>query len=162
MWASAQCDGRPVEYRWRPLFNAAKFGGRPVLECRAGTLPRRETRWNLLGCPKLTKRSQPPVGWSSRHCKVMWRKYCCLTRFFRLSIYAFVAKTQPDKVVRCCADRDFLRHFYILYFQRSACSMFQTWILNSHYGHTMCESMADIQPATAEIRRGNNKDRRRR
>ena len=23
MWANAQCDGRPAEYRWRPLFNAA-------------------------------------------------------------------------------------------------------------------------------------------
>jgi len=26
MWANAQRDGRPVYYRWRPLFNAAKFG----------------------------------------------------------------------------------------------------------------------------------------
>jgi len=26
MWANAQHDGCPVEYRWRPLFNAAKFG----------------------------------------------------------------------------------------------------------------------------------------
>ena len=26
MWASAQRDGRPAEYRWRPLFDAAKFG----------------------------------------------------------------------------------------------------------------------------------------
>jgi len=26
MWANAQRDGRPTEYRWRPLFNAAKFG----------------------------------------------------------------------------------------------------------------------------------------
>ena len=26
MWANAQRDGRHVEYRWRPLFNAAKFG----------------------------------------------------------------------------------------------------------------------------------------
>jgi len=26
MWANAQCDGRLAEYRWRPLFNAAKFG----------------------------------------------------------------------------------------------------------------------------------------
>ena len=25
MWANAQRDGRPAEYRWRPLFNAAKF-----------------------------------------------------------------------------------------------------------------------------------------
>jgi len=26
MWANAERDGRPVEHRWRPLFNAAKFG----------------------------------------------------------------------------------------------------------------------------------------
>jgi len=26
MWASAQRDGRPAEYRWRHLFNATKFG----------------------------------------------------------------------------------------------------------------------------------------
>jgi len=26
MWADAQRDGRPAEYRWRPLFYAAKFG----------------------------------------------------------------------------------------------------------------------------------------
>jgi len=26
MWAKAQRDGRPAEYGWRPLFNAAKFG----------------------------------------------------------------------------------------------------------------------------------------
>jgi len=43
MWANAQRDGRPAEYRWRPLFNAAKFGWRPILECCAVTLPRRET-----------------------------------------------------------------------------------------------------------------------
>jgi len=28
MWANAQRDGRPAEYRWCPLFNAAKFGCR--------------------------------------------------------------------------------------------------------------------------------------
>jgi len=26
MWANAHGDGRPAEYSWRPLFNAAKFG----------------------------------------------------------------------------------------------------------------------------------------
>jgi len=25
MWVNAQRDGRPAEYRWRPLFNVAKF-----------------------------------------------------------------------------------------------------------------------------------------
>jgi len=32
---NAQRDGRPAEYRWHPLFNAAKFGWRPLPECRA-------------------------------------------------------------------------------------------------------------------------------
>jgi len=44
MWANAQRDGRPAEYSWRPLFNDAKFGSRPLLDCRTVTLPRRETR----------------------------------------------------------------------------------------------------------------------
>jgi len=66
-------------------------------------------------------------------------------RFFPLSIRALVAKTQPDKVVRW---------YRVLYFQRAACSTFQTCILNSHEGHTMCRSMVDIQSAAAEIRRG--------
>jgi len=35
MWANAQRDGRPVEYRGRPLFNADKIGCCPLLECRA-------------------------------------------------------------------------------------------------------------------------------
>jgi len=48
MWANAQHDGRPAEYRWRPLFNTTKLGWCPVLECRAVTLPRRKTRWNVM------------------------------------------------------------------------------------------------------------------
>jgi len=44
MWANAQCDGRPVEYRWCPVLNVAKFGSCPLLECHAEILPRRETR----------------------------------------------------------------------------------------------------------------------
>jgi len=39
MWTSAQRDGRPTEYRWRRVLNAAQFGSRPLLKCRAVTLP---------------------------------------------------------------------------------------------------------------------------
>ena len=67
---------------WRPLFNAAEFGWSPVLEYHAVTLPRRKTRWNLQGCPKLPDRSHPLVGWRSPYCQDMWRRYCCLTSFF--------------------------------------------------------------------------------
>jgi len=42
--ANAQRDGRPAEHRWRPMFNAAKFGSCPLFDCRAVTLPRRESR----------------------------------------------------------------------------------------------------------------------
>ena len=82
MWANAQPDGPPAEHRWRPLFNAAKFGWRP---CRAVTLPTRETRWNLQGCLKLPDGSQPLVGRSSpycAYCEDMWRTYRCLRSFF--------------------------------------------------------------------------------
>jgi len=48
MWANAQRDGRPAEYRWRPVLNAAKFGSRPLLDCRAVTLPIRERKtWRM-------------------------------------------------------------------------------------------------------------------
>jgi len=42
MWANAQRHGRPAEYRWRPLFNAAVWLT-PTTRCRAVTLPRHET-----------------------------------------------------------------------------------------------------------------------
>jgi len=38
MSANAQRDGRPAEYRWRPLFNAAAWLT-PTTTCRAVTLP---------------------------------------------------------------------------------------------------------------------------
>ena len=46
---------------------------------------------------------------------------------------------------------------WVLYFQRAARSTFQTCILYSHQGHTMCRSMVDIKYATAEIMPGKKK-----
>jgi len=82
LWANAQRDGCPAEYRWRPLFNTAKFGWCPLLECRAVTLPRRESCRNLQGCSKLANRSQPLVGWSSPYYEDMWRRCRGLTSYF--------------------------------------------------------------------------------
>jgi len=190
MWADAQRDGRPAEYRWRSLLNAARFGWRQLLECRAVTLPiyenarlgrkvnfapckislgdksprkcihtvaakrqpnivhrlavipavtssviaavtkpRRETHWNLLGCPKLVNPSKPLMGQSSQTAGDMWRN-CCLTSFFRLSIHALVAKIQPDKLCDGAQAVNVWR-FLRPVFQRVTCSTFQTCILNS-------------------------------
>jgi len=84
MWVNAQHGGLPAEYRWRPLFNAAVWLTPTILECGAVTLPRCETRTNYLGCPKLTKRSQPLVGRSSPYYKAMWGKILLLNKFFSI------------------------------------------------------------------------------
>jgi len=65
-----------------PSVQRRKFGWRPLLECCAVTLPGRETRWNLEGCPKLTKRSQPLVGRSSPYCGGHMEEVFLFNKFF--------------------------------------------------------------------------------
>ena len=111
MWANAQRDGHPTKYRWRPMFNAAKYGWHPLLDCHAVTLPRCETHWNLQACPKLLNRSQPLVGRSSPYYEDIRRRYCCLIHFYDCRYMPLVVKIQPNKVVRWRQDGDFWRLF---------------------------------------------------
>jgi len=127
------------------------LGWHPLLECRAVTLPRCRTHWNLQGCPKLANRSQSVVGQSSPYCMDVWRRHCCLTSFFWI---VDTCLSCNDMAWQTCALVCRWRFFCVLHFQRAARSTFQCCILNSHYGHTMSRSMVDIQSATAEIRRG--------
>ena len=131
VWANAQRDGRPVEYRWRSLFNAAKFGWRPLLECRAVTLPRRETRWNYLGCPQtnetISSASMPKftILWGRAGEILLFNKFFSACRYVTQ-----LRRYSPTK--RWCPDGDFWRLFWVLHLQRAVCSTFQTCILNSH------------------------------
>jgi len=50
----------------------------------------------------------------------------------RQNTWTLVAKIQPDKVVRWCADGEFSAIFCVLYFQPAACGTFQTYIPNLH------------------------------
>jgi len=68
-------------------------------------------------------------------------------------MHALVAKIQPDKVMRWCADGEFLAIFcepHAAHFRPA----FQICTKA-----TSCGSMADIQSATTEMRRG-KKERR--
>ena len=118
---------------------AAKFRWCPLLECRSVTLRRRKTRWNYLGCTKLTKQSQPLVTRSSPYCKDMWGRYCCLTSFFRLSIRALVRRYSLTKLCDGAQMASFWRFFASCIFS---------------------EPRVDIQSATAEIRRGKENRRK--
>jgi len=59
----------------------AKFGWPPLSDVGAVMKPRRETRWNLLRCPKLANGFQQLVGRRSPHCEDKWRRYCHLISF---------------------------------------------------------------------------------
>jgi len=108
MWANAQRDGRPAEYRWRPLFNAAKFGWRPLLQCRAVSNAAK-TR-NLLKFAGVPQTRQQISAVSRPKFTILWHveEVLLLNKFFfRLSTHPLVAKTQPNKIVRWCPDGDF-------------------------------------------------------
>jgi len=49
MWANAQRDGRPAEYRWRSVVNAAVWLARPVQVPCSNALPKYESV-RLGGC----------------------------------------------------------------------------------------------------------------
>jgi len=104
--------------------------------CRAVTLPRRETCWNLQGCLKLVNRSQPLVGRSSSYCKDMWGRHCCLKAFFQIVDVCLSCEDIARQSCVMVPRWRFLATFCILYFQRAARSTFQTCILNLHYRAT--------------------------
>jgi len=153
MWANAQHDGRPAEYRWCPLFNAAKFGWRPLLQCRSNAAK----TWKplkLQGCPILANRSQLLGGRSSSYYEDMWGRYWCLTSFFRLSIHASAAKTELDKVVQWCQNGNFLRPVSSASSVQHILDMHSKFALRPHH----VWKYGSIQSLTAEIRR-KKKDR---
>jgi len=54
------------------------FGWQPLLDCHTVTLPRRKSRWNLQGCPKVANRCQSLVGRNSPTVRTLWGRYCWL------------------------------------------------------------------------------------
>ena len=52
MWANAQRDGRPAEYRWRFLFNAAKFCLTPITRMPCSKAAKTRNPLKLPGVPQ--------------------------------------------------------------------------------------------------------------
>ena len=67
MWANAQRDGRPAEHRWRPLFNAAKFGSRTLLPCSNAAKTQRPLEFG--GVPQT---GQPMSAASTLKFTILW------------------------------------------------------------------------------------------
>jgi len=88
MWADAQRDGRPAEYRGRPLFNAIVWL-MPTTRLPCTNAAKMRNPFKLGGVPQTTG---PTSAASWPYCGDMWRRYCYLTSFFPMSIRALIAK----------------------------------------------------------------------
>jgi len=131
MWANAQRDGRPAEHRWRPLFNAAKFGWRrPTTRVPCSNAAKTRNQLKFAGVPQtketITAASGPKftILWGHVEETLLLNKLfpivdTCLSR-------EDIARKSCGMVPRC----RFLAIFWVLHLQRAACSTFQTCILN--------------------------------
>ena len=109
MWANAQRDGHPAEYRWRSLFNAAVWLT-PTTRVPCSNAAKTRNPLKLPGLPQTNETISAATGpkftilWGHVEDISLLNKF-----FFGLSIHALVAKIWPHKVVRWCRDGDFLR-----------------------------------------------------
>jgi len=101
MWANAQRDGRPAEYRWRPLFNAESWltPNRPTGVSYSNAIKTR-IPLKFAGVPQT---NETILAASGPKFTLLWgyvEEILLLNMFFHLSIHALVAKKKSDKVVR--------------------------------------------------------------
>jgi len=101
-----------------------EFDWPPVSDIAVVTKPRRETRWNLLECPKLPNRSQPLVSQCSPYCGNIWRRYGCLIIFpiVNMCLRCEDIARQPCAIVRRLL---FLRNLCVLYFSEPRAAHFR-------------------------------------
>ena len=146
--ANGQRDGRPAEYRLRPLFKSHKVS--LTLTNRVLCIKAAKTRnpLKLAGVPKLPDRSQLLVGRSSPYCKDMWRRYCCLTSFFPIvdtcRSCEDIARQSCVMVPRWRLFVDFLRPVFAASRVQHISDLHLKFVLRSHhvwkYGeHPVCD-----------------------
>ena len=90
MWANAQRDGRPAEYRWRPLFNAAVWLT-PTTRVPCSNAAKARSPLKLPG----VRQTNETISAAGPKFTILWghvAEILLLKFFFRLSIRAFFAK----------------------------------------------------------------------
>jgi len=132
MWANAQRDGRPAEYRWRPLFNSAVWltptTGVPC--SNAAKTP------NPLKFPGVPQTNETISAGSGPKFTILWghvEDILLLNKFFSDCRYVpQLPRYSPTKLSDGAEMAIFGDFFWVLHLQRAACSTFQTCVLNSH------------------------------
>ena len=92
MWANAQRDGRPAEYRWRPLFNAAVWLT-PTTRVPCSNAAKTRIPLKL---PRVCQTKETISAASGPKFIILWghvEEISLLNKFFfRLSIHALLAQ----------------------------------------------------------------------
>jgi len=132
MWANAQHDGLRAECRWRPLFNAS-VRLTPTSRVRCSNAAK--TR-NPLKSPGVPEGHETISAATAPKFTILWglvEEILLLNKFFSDCRYMpQLRRYSPTKLCDGAQMVIFLHHFCVLYFQRAACSIFLTCILNSH------------------------------
>jgi len=71
-------------------------------------------------------------GYSSSYCEHTWGRHCCLTSFFSIVDTCLSCEDIARQSCVIVPRWRIFGEFWVLRFQRVACSTFQTCILNSH------------------------------
>jgi len=146
MWANAQRDGR-LPNICGALCSTPQSWLTPTTTVPCSKAAKTQNSLKFAGVPQTNKPISvvggPKFAILSEHVE----KVLLFNNFVRLSIYALVAKIQPDKVVRWCRDGDFWLSFASCIFSepRAAVSdLHSKFGLRSHhvwkYGrHPICD-----------------------
>ena len=153
MWANAQREGRPAEYRWRPLFNAAVWLS-PTTRVPLSNAAKTRNPLKLPGVPQtnemISAASMPKFT-------ILWghvEEILLLNKFFPIVDTCLSCKDIAGQICRMVPRWRFLATFLGPAFAASSVQHLSDLHSKFALGHTMCQSMVDIQPAAAEIRRG--------
>ena len=124
MWANAQRDGRPAEYRWRPVCNAA------VWLCSNATKTRNPLKF--AGVPQTNEAISAASGPKFTMLYERMGKILLLNKFFPIVDTCLSCEHIGRQSCTMVCRWRFFASFCVLYFQRAVCSTFQNCILNSH------------------------------
>ena len=132
MWANAQRDGRPAEYRWRPLFNAAVWLT-PTTRVLCSNAAKTRNPLKLAG---VSQTNETISAASGPKFTILWGhvgEILLLNKFFFPIVDTCLSCEDIARQSCGIVPRwRFWRLFWVLHLQRAACSTFQTCILNSH------------------------------
>jgi len=123
MWANAQRDGCPAEYRWRPLFTTR-------VPCSNAAKTR-----NLLTLGGVPQTTEPIWAASGPKFTILWehvRETLLLNKFFPIVDTCLNCKDIAQQNCAMVPRWQIFGDLCVLYFQRAVCSTFQTGGLNSH------------------------------